>query len=203
MANEKLFKHLTIKVLSSDGLSWLLLARMTSYSLTVNREVLEITNGESPGTDWKEFVGTGLKDFAISSESLVVRTDESGKINYQDLLEDAVDNDSELWIEMAPDTITESTTQVARFNAGKCRIQALNLDANVGEMQTSTIDLEGTSEFYHLFACYNTEALAFAAEALYSAGDHIRVNEGVPWYYVRSSDATPTTFAEAWTAITI
>jgi predicted secreted protein len=150
-----------------------------------------------------------LKDWSISGDGLVVRTSASDFINYEELLQSLIGTDTALVLQLIdPDAYTDATDGTGySHEVGNAFITALSATGAVGDKQTYSVSFQGTGTLTHVAAKYDTQAEAFAAEASYSEGDVIlvvgEIGIGTDGYYERTSDTTPATFAEAWTAYTI
>jgi predicted secreted protein len=206
MANEKLSKELIIKVFDSVSGAWETVARTTSYSFEVNKETVDITSFDSNG--WKEFL-VDLKDFNLSGDGIVLRTTEAGKVNYEELLTSLIGSDTSLAVQLIdPAAYTDAAdgTQYAH-EIVKAFLTGLPLSGSLGDKQTYSFTMSGTGQVTLVAAKYNSEAEAFGAEASYSEGEVILVTDniatGVTGYYERTSDASPASFAAAWSVYTI
>jgi len=202
MANEILSKYLTLKIWDATANSWKVVARTTSYNIELNKETIDVTSFDSDG--WKEFL-VDLKEWSVSGDALVLRTAESGKINYEQLLQSLIGSDEKLILQMInPLALTDSSdgTQYSH-EVGTVYLTGLPLSGSIGDKQTFSFTLQGTGKLVYVAAKYDSQAEAFAAEASFSEGDVILVVNDIgtnnTGYYERTSDGSPASFGDAWT----
>jgi TP901-1 family phage major tail protein len=206
MANEKLSKELIVKLFDSAAGSYNTVARMTGYSLELNKETIETTSFDSAG--WKSFL-VDLKEWTVSGDGLVVRTTAAGYENYEELLVSLIGTDTTFILQLIdPDAYTDSTDGTGyNHEVGNAFLTSLSASGAVGDKQTYSVSFQGSGTLTHVLAKYDTQAEAFAAEASHSQGDVILVigdiGVGADGYYSRTSDTTPANFTAAWTAYTI
>ena len=205
MANEKLSKELIVKIFDSAAGAWETVARMTGYSLEINKETIDITSFDSAG--WKEFL-VDLRDWSISGDGLVVRESASDFINYEELLQSLIGTDTALILQLIdPSAYTDATDGTGySHEVGNAFITALSATGAVGDKQTYSVSFQGAGKLTNAVAKYDTEAEAFAARASYSEDDVILVIDnigiGTNGYYERTGVAG-TDFNDSWTAYTI
>lgn len=125
MANELLSKTASI---TYGGVA---IAKLTGWSLEVNKETVDVTNLDSAG--WKEFL-VDLKDWSISFDGIVTRT---GTGDYEELLADMIATDTAVAITIA-DTAASTTISGSGFITG------LPLTGAVGDKQTFSGSIQGT-----------------------------------------------------------
>ena len=125
MANELLSKTASI---TYGGVT---IAKLTGWSLEINKETVDITNLDSNG--WKEFL-VDLKDWSISFDGIVTRT---GTGDYEELLQDMISNDTAVAVTIA-DTAASTTISGSGF------ITSMPLTGAVGDKQTYSGSIQGT-----------------------------------------------------------
>ena len=125
MANELLSKTASI---TYGGVA---IAKLTGWSLEINKETVDITNLDSAG--WKEFL-VDLKDWSISFDGIVTRT---GTGDYEELLADMIATDTAVAITIA-DTAASTTI------SGNGFITSLPITGAVGDKQTFSGSIQGT-----------------------------------------------------------
>jgi len=129
MANEHLSKTVTITYAGEP------IARLTGWSLEVNKETVDITNLDSDG--WKEFL-VDLKEWSISFDGIVVRQSAAdSEKDYEELLNELLTNDSAVAITLV-DTDASTTISGSGFLTG------IPLSGSVGDKQTHSGTLQGT-----------------------------------------------------------
>jgi predicted secreted protein len=181
MANEILSKYLTIKLWSSSNNVWEAVARSTGYSFEVNKETVDVTSFDSNG--WKEFK-VDLKEATLSGDSLVMRTDEAGKINYQELLESIVGSDTLFAIQIInpnaasltsaqTDTPAEAKAYAHELVTGY--LTGLSHSGSLGDKQTFSWTIQPTGEVILVKAVYALKADADTDIASFTDGDVILV----------------------------
>lgn len=126
MANELLSKTVAI---SYGGVA---IAKLTGWSLEVNKETVDVTTFDSPGS-WKEFL-VDLKDWSISFDGIVTRT---GTGDYEELLQDMITSDAVVAIIMSD---TGATTDIT----GNAYLTGMPLTGSLGDKQTFSGTLQGT-----------------------------------------------------------
>lgn len=128
MANELLSKTALIKI---GGTA---VARLTGWSLEVNKEPVDITNFDSTGA-WKEFL-IGLKEWSISFDGIVVRN--AGVSNdYEDLLTSFLGSDATVAV-LIDDS--SASTDIS----GNAFLISLPVQGSLGDKQTYSGQLQGT-----------------------------------------------------------
>jgi TP901-1 family phage major tail protein len=127
MANELLSKTASI---TYGGVA---IAKLTGWSLEINKETVDITNLDSAG--WKEFL-VDLKDWSISFDGIVTRT---GTGDYEELLQDMIATDTAVAV-----TIVDSDATVTTTISGSGYITSLPLTGAVGDKQTFSGSIQGT-----------------------------------------------------------
>ena len=206
MANEILSKNVLFKIWDTVSGAYKTIGRSTGYSLEVNKETVEVTSFDSAG--WREFL-VDLKDWAISADGVVLRATESGTENYEQILTRLIGSDATMIIQVAnPAMYTDATDgSLYAHEVGAFHLTGLPLTGSLGDKQTYSLSGTGTGALTLVLAKYDTEAEAYSAEASYSLGQVIFVEDNVSTsvngYYSRSSDGTPASFAAAWTAFSI
>jgi predicted secreted protein len=129
MANEHLSKTVTITYAGEA------IARLTGWSLEVNKETVDITSFDSNG--WKEFL-VDLKEWNISFDGIVVRQSAAdSKKDYEELLNELITNDNAVAITLA-DTAASTTISGTAFLTG------IPLTGSLGDKQTMSGTLQGT-----------------------------------------------------------
>jgi predicted secreted protein len=129
MANELLSKNITIKYAGEA------IARLTGYSLEINKETVDITSFDSAG--WKEFL-VDLKEWNISFDGIVVRQSAAdSKKDYEELLNELITNDSAVAL-----VIEDSSTAVNI--SGNGFLTGLPLSGSLGDKQTMSGTIQGT-----------------------------------------------------------
>lgn len=205
MANEKLSKELILKVWDATAGSYKTVARTTSYSIEKGKETVEVTSFDSAG--WKEFL-VDLKEWSVSADGIVIRTAESGKKTYEELLQSFISSDDPVVLQMInPLAYTDATDGVLySHEVGKILLTSLPLQGSLGDKQTYSLSAQGTGKLTYVSAKYDTQAEAFSARGSFSTGDVILVigdiGVGNSGYYSRLAGAG-TNFADSWTAYTI
>ena len=126
MANELLSKTVSI---TYGGVA---IAKLTGWSLEVNKETVDITNLDSAG--WKEFL-VDLKDWSISFDGIVTRT---GTGDYEELLQDMIATDTAVAI------IISDSAAATNDISGSGYITSLPLTGAVGDKQTFSGSIQGT-----------------------------------------------------------
>ena len=111
-----------------------IIAKATSYSLSVNKEVVEISTLDSNG--WRKIIG-GMKSFSISTDSLVTRGTVSGETSYHDLMSELFNNDIPVAV------IVTTGTSGDKYYEGACLITSLEQSGSAGEVITCSISFEG------------------------------------------------------------
>jgi TP901-1 family phage major tail protein len=205
MAGELLSKDLILKIYNVAAAGYVTVARSTSYTMEVDKETVDITSFDGAG--WKEFL-VDLKGFTMSADGIVIRTAESGKRTYEQLLTDMIGSDATMIVQLVNPAMYTDATDGATYSheIGNCHITSLPLTGAVGDKQTYSLTLQGTGTLTHVVAKYDTEAEAFAAEAIWAELQVIFVEDNVDGsddgYYVRTADGSPGNFGEAWTDYT-
>lgn len=112
-------------------------ARATDYSLTINKETVDITTLDSPG--WKEKLAD-LKEYSISFGALVTRgTVGASETDYDELLTSLIGTDTALaW------TLIDGEAGAVVSLAGNAFLNSLDLSGSVGDKVTYTGGMEGT-----------------------------------------------------------
>ena len=126
MADELLSKTVSI---TYGGVA---IAKLTGWSLEVNKETVDITNLDSAG--WKEFL-VDLKDWSISFDGIVTRT---GTGDYEELLQDMIATDTAVAI------IISDSAAATNDISGSGYITSLPLTGAVGDKQTFSGSIQGT-----------------------------------------------------------
>jgi len=126
MAGELLSKTVSI---TYGGVA---IAKLTGWSLEVNKETVDITNLDSAG--WKEFL-VDLKDWSISFDGIVTRT---GTGDYEELLQDMIATDTAVAI------IISDSAAATNDISGSGYITSLPLTGAVGDKQTFSGSIQGT-----------------------------------------------------------
>lgn len=199
MANEKLSKELIIKLWDVTANAWETVARTTSYSFEVNKETIDVTSFDSDG--WKEFL-VDLKESDLSGDSLVLRTTESGKINYEELLSSLIGSDTLIAVQLinpnAASLATGDTDTPAEAKAYAHEIltgflTSLSLSGSVGEKQTFSWAVKPSGKVTLVKAVYHALSQATTDIASYSDGDVIlalgSIADGNTGYYYKGSGA--------------
>lgn len=206
MANEALSKELIIKIWDSVAGTYNTVARLTGYSFEVNKETVEITNFDSGS--WKEFL-VDLKDWSVSDDGVVIRTAESGKETYEDMLTSIIGTDTVLIIQMInPLAYTDATDGVTySHEIGNAFLTSMPMTGSVGDKQTYSMTLMGSGTLTHVVAKFDTEAEAFAGRDTDIVEDDViividNIGIGNNGYYSRTS-AAGTNFADSFTTYTI
>jgi predicted secreted protein len=130
MANELLSKTVTI---SYGGQA---IAKLTGWSLEVNKETVDITNFDSPNA-FKEFL-VDLKEWTISFDGIVTRTSATDG-DYQEILESIISSDAVVAITIADSALTGGDITGNAFFTG------VSLSGSLGDKQTQSGSLQGTS----------------------------------------------------------
>ena len=125
MANELLSKTASI---TYGGVT---IAKLTGWSLEVNKETVDITNLDSAG--WKEFL-VDLKDWSISFDGITTRT---GTGDYEELLADMIATDTAV-------AVTIADTGASTTISGSAFLTSMPLTGAVGDKQTFSGSLQGT-----------------------------------------------------------
>ena len=205
MANELLSKELIFKLWDSTAGSYKTVARSTGYNMEINKETIEVTSFDAAG--WREYL-VDLKDWGISADGIVLRTVESDKENYEELLTSLIGTDTTLVIQMInPAAYTDATDgTLYSHEVGNIFLTSLPLTGSLGDKQTYSMTGQGSGKLTQVLAKYDTEAEAYAARASFAEDDVILVVDniaaGVNGYYDRTA-AAGTNFADSWTAYTI
>ena len=199
MANEKLSKELIVKLWDVTANAWETVARTTSYSFSINKDTIDVTSFDSDG--WKEFL-VDLKEAELSGDSLVLRTSETGKINYQELLSSLVNSDTAIAIQFinpdaaslsSGDTDTPAEAQAYAHEVMAGFLTGLDLSGSVGDKQTFSWIIKPTGEVTLVKAVYNALSQATTDIASYSDGDVIlaldQIADGNTGYYYKSGSS--------------
>jgi TP901-1 family phage major tail protein len=200
-----LSKDLILKIYNVAAAGYVTVARCTSYTMEVEKETVDVTSFDSGS--WRSFL-VDLKSFSFSADGLVIRTAESGKRTYEELLTDMIGSDATIIVQIVNPAMYTDATDGATYahEVGNCYITSLPLTGAVGDKQTYSLTLQGTGTLTHVVAKYDTEAEAFTAEASWAELQVIFVEDNVDGsddgYYVRTADGSPGNFAEAWTDYT-
>ena len=125
MANELLSKTAAI---TYGGVA---IAKLTGWSLEVNKETVEITNLDSAG--WKEFL-VDLKDWSISFDGITTRT---GTGDYEELLVSLLGTDTAIAVTIA-DSAASTTISGSAF------LTSMPLTGAVGDKQTFSGSFQGS-----------------------------------------------------------
>ena len=126
MANELLSKTMSI---TYGGVA---VARLTGWSLEVNKETVDITNFDSAGA-WREFL-VDLKDWSVSFDGIVTRT---GTGDYEELLADMIATDTAV-------TVVLDDSAASTDISGSAYFTGLPLTGSLGDKQTFSGTLQGT-----------------------------------------------------------
>ena len=126
MANELLSKTMSI---TYGGVA---IARLTGWSLEVNKETVEITNFDSSAS-WKEFL-VDLKDWSVSFDGIVTRT---GTGDYEELLASLIADDTVVAIVLDDSAASTDIT-------GNGYLTGLPLTGSLGDKQTFSGTIQGT-----------------------------------------------------------
>lgn len=126
MANEHLSKTASLSI---EGQA---IAKLTGWSLEVNKEAVDITNFDSASA-WKEFL-VDLKDWSVSFDGIVTRT---GGGDYEENLASLIGTDTALTFALAD---TAASTSIG----GECFLLTLPLTGSLGDKQTFSGTLQGT-----------------------------------------------------------
>lgn len=205
MANESLSKELILKIWDSTAGTYNTVARITGYSFEVNKETVDITSFDSNG--WKQFL-VDLLNWNISADGVVMRTAESGKESYEDMMVSILGTDTVLIMQMInPLAYTDSTDgEIYSHEIGNVFLTAMTDTGSVGDKQTYSMSLTGSGTLTHVVAKYDTEAEAYSARATWSEDDVIVVIDNIGignnGYYSRTA-AAGTNFGDSWTSYTI
>ena len=205
MANESLSKELILKIWDSTAGTYNTVARMTSYSFEVNKETVDITNFDSNG--WKEFL-VDLIDWSVSDDGIVIRTAESGKETYEDMMVSILGTDTVLILQMINPLAYTDSTDGATYSheIGNVFLTTMTDTGSVGDKQTYSMSLMGSGTLTHVVAKFDTEAEAFADRATWAEDDVIVVIDNIGignnGYYSRTA-AAGTNFGDSWTSYTI
>ena len=116
-------------VLSHDSVA---IARLTGWSLEVNKEPVDITSFDSQS--WKEFL-VDMKEWNMSFDGIVVR---SGAGNYEVILDDIITNDTAVTVSLVDSDGTLTTTSGDGFIIG------VSLTGSLGDKQTMSGKIQGT-----------------------------------------------------------
>ena len=128
MANELLSKTASITYAGTA------IAKLTGWSLEINKETVDITNLDSAG--WKEFL-VDLKDWSISFDGIVTRGTAGTDNDYEELLTDMIATDTAVAVTIAD---TDASTTIS----GSGFITSLPLTGAVGDKQTFSGSIQGT-----------------------------------------------------------
>ena len=181
MANELLSKHLIIKIWDNTANAWETVARTTGYSFEINKETVDVTSFDSAG--WKEFL-VDLKEATLSGDSIVLRTADSGKINYEELLVSLIGSDALLAIQVVnpavsslsgAETDTPAEAQAYSHELITGFLTGLSSTGSLGDKQTFSWTMQPTGAVILIKAVYALKVDADADVASYNAGDIILV----------------------------
>ena len=126
MANELLSKTAILKI---DGVA---IAKLTGWSLEVNKETVDVTSLDSPSA-WREFL-VDLKDWSVSFDGIVTRV---GTGDYEELLADFIGSDATVAF-LIDDTAASTDIGGDAFLIG------LPITGSLGDKQTFSGSLQGT-----------------------------------------------------------
>jgi TP901-1 family phage major tail protein len=221
MAGELLSKDLILKIYNVAAAGYVTVARCTSYTMEVEKETVDVTSFDSGG--WRSFL-VDLKSFSFSADGLVIRSAESGKRTYEELLTDMIGSDATIIVQLVnPAIYTDATDgELYGHEIGNCYITSLPLTGAVGDKQTYSLTLQGTGTLTHVTAKFDTQAEAttaaqdnsFTLGQYPTAASEILENDVVfveddvdgsnNGYYYRNDTAfgSVTVFADAWVAYT-
>lgn len=206
MANEKLSKELILKIWDSVAGTYNTVARLTGYSFEVNKETVDITNFDSGG--WKEFL-VDLLDWSVSDDGVVIRTAESGKETYEDMMVSILGTDTVLILQMInPLAYTDATDgTIYSHEIGNVFLTALSGTGSVGDKQTYSMTLMGSGTLTHVVSKFDTEAEAFTGRDTDIVEDDViividNIGIGNNGYYSRTA-AAGTNFADSFTTYVI
>ena len=200
MANEILSRILTIKLWNVTDDAWETVARGTGYSFEVNKETVDITSFDS--NKWKEFL-VDLKEATLSGDSLVLRTSESGKINYEEILTSLIGSDELFAIQIVnpnaaslsdaeTDTVLEANAFAHELITGF--LTGLSLTGSLGDKQTFSWKLQPTGNVVMVKAVYALALTADGFVASYNDGDVIlvldQIADGDTGYMINNSQTT-------------
>ena len=126
MANELLSKTMSI---TNEGVA---IARLTGWSLEVNKETVDITNFDSASA-WREFL-VDLKDWSVSFDGIVTRT---GTGDYEEMLAELIATDTSV-------TIVLDDSAASTDISGEGFITSIPLTGSLGDKQTFSGTIQGT-----------------------------------------------------------
>ena len=127
MANELLAKSAILKL---DGVA---IAKLTGWTLEVNKEAVDVTSLDSPSA-WREFL-VDIKDWSVSFDGIVTRT---GTGDYEELLVNLLGTDTVLAF------LIDDSVFTATDIGGNCFLTSLPISGALGDKQTFSGTLQGT-----------------------------------------------------------
>lgn len=131
MAEQLLGSEMTLLYDSS------VIAYATDLDMEVNKESIEVTSLASNG--WKEFK-TDLKDWSVSFNGLVTKTDSSTSIDYDDLMYDIKNSTSAVTVAIKPNVSSN------KYEEGTGYLTSLKMSGAVGDKVTFSGSIQGTGE---------------------------------------------------------
>ena len=127
MANELLSKSAVLKL---DAVA---IAKLTGWTLEVNKEPVDVTSLDSPSA-WREFL-VDLKEWSVSFDGIVMRT---GTGDYEEWLTSLIGTDTVLTF------LIDDSVYTATDIGGNCYLTSLPISGALGDKQTFSGTLQGT-----------------------------------------------------------
>ena len=113
----------------------MIIAKTSSFSLEVNKETIDVTTLDD--SEWQRIIA-GQKSFSLSVDGIVTRgAAESGKTNYDDLMNELINNDTPVEI------IVTSEVAADKFLKGNVLLTGLSMSASTNEVATWSGSLAG------------------------------------------------------------
>lgn len=111
------------------------IAYATDFDMEINKETIDVTSLASNG--WKEYK-TDMKEWSLSFNGLVTRTDSSTSIDYDDLVYDIKNDSSTVVVAIKPD-ITSN-----KYEEGNGLLTSVKFAGTVGDKVTFSGSIKGT-----------------------------------------------------------